>query len=133
MKYEVIQTYVQFKNRGEYEKYNPKSNLQEYYLNGKYHACQHTRIYKCDSLDIARKNGYRKVISYSTIASYAVATVYKVQDGKRVKVGEVYWDINYMDHRFKGVMWVPVGAGESDWVHGVVSDGTLNDQKYKLT
>ena len=59
MKYEVIQTYVQFKNRGEYEKYNPKSNLQEYYLNGKYHNQLPFEINKSKDADENTRLKYR--------------------------------------------------------------------------
>lgn len=129
--YEVILTEVLFRSgekmvysRGKYTTYNK---------NGKAVSYQNARIYRCDNLDDARKNGYTKTHQYQYIGYYAVATIYHISDDVKKKIGEVFWSSDYTDRYFTGVMWVPAGKGESDWVNGVKSNGTLSDQKYKLT
>ena len=128
--YEVILTEVLFRS-GEKQVYSQGKYIT--YKNGKAVSYEYARTYRCDTLDDARKNGYTKTHQWINIGSYAIATIYHTSNNVRKKIGEVFWSLDYTDNRFTGVMWVPVGKGESDWVNGVTSKGTLSDQRYKLT
>jgi len=88
-----------------------------------------------ESIEQARASAYRRLWPYfPNVMWWGAISVYKVDArGKKVCIGGVVGDQNYMWEGRTELFWVPEGAGESDIVHGVSSSGKLNRETYRLT
>lgn len=83
----------------------------------------------------ARAAAYRQVNTYS---GFYECSIYKLEDGKKTKIGAVIFDSDYCDTlyggRFRGIFYVPKGYDHEGYrAKGVSANGSFNKMLYRLT
>lgn len=83
----------------------------------------------------ARAAAFRQV---NFLVGFYECSIYKVEDGKKTKIGAVVFDQDYCDKIYggntRGIFYVPKGCDHEGYrAKGVSANGSFNKMLYRLT